>query len=86
MVFSVGIPKGMKQVLNERGYNTDGMNADEMRKILSEHEDFKSEMPRLMRYLKDRGHRGLFLPKFHPELNRVGVMQSFMQKQIVNTL
>ena len=71
MVYSLGLPKGMRQVLKERGYNADKMNADEMRNILSNHDDFKSEKPRLILYIEDKGHTALFLPKFHPELNPI---------------
>ena len=35
MCFVLGILKGMRQVLQERGINTNGMNGDEMRKILA---------------------------------------------------
>ena len=43
MVFDDGVPKGMKQVLEERGINTQTLKADDMRAILSNHEDFRTE-------------------------------------------
>ena len=43
MVFSLGVAKGMKRVLEERGINTASLRADDMRKILSNHQDFRTE-------------------------------------------
>ena len=43
MVLGDGRPKGMKLVLQERGINTDHMKAVDMRLILGNHEDFKSQ-------------------------------------------
>ena len=40
MVFSDGTPKGMKEVLEERGINTSRMVAEDMRTVLSWHDDF----------------------------------------------
>ena len=71
MTFSIGVPKGMKKVLEERGINTDTLNGDQMRVILSNHDDFKNEKPRVIRFLEEKGHTALFLPKFHPELNPI---------------
>ena len=71
MNFSIGVPKGMKLILDERGVNTSKMNGDEMRKILSEMEDFKNETCRIEHFLNGKGHICLFLPKFHPELNPI---------------
>ena len=41
MSFSIGVAKGMKLVLEERGINVDTLKADDMRKIFSNHDDFK---------------------------------------------
>ena len=43
MTFNLGTPNGMCKVLKERGVNTTGMVADQMRKILAEHDDFRNE-------------------------------------------
>ena len=40
--FNICVPKGMKQVLEERGVNTSKMNADEMRTVLGSMTDFKN--------------------------------------------
>lgn len=71
MTFNLGIAKGMRKVLEERGVNTVGMVADQMRNILAEHDDFKNEKSLLEHFLIDRGHIPVFLPKFHPELNPI---------------
>ena len=71
MVFNLGIPKGMKAVLEERGINTQTLKGEQMRTILRNHDDFKNEQPKIIRFLEEKGHRALFLPKFHPELNPI---------------
>ena len=38
-----GIPKGMKQVLEERGVDTHGMNAAHMKEVLGSHHDFNNQ-------------------------------------------
>ena len=71
MVMEDGTPKGMKMVLEERGINTSHMNADDMRVVLSYHEDFCTEKTVVEYYLENRGHIVLFIPKFHCELNPI---------------
>ena len=71
MCFNIGIAKGMKRVLKERGINADVLNAEQMREILRNHDDFKTEKPKLIKFIEAEGHSGLFLPKFHPELNPI---------------
>ena len=43
MVSNVGVPKGMKRVLEERGINTATLRGDDMQKILANHDDLKKE-------------------------------------------
>ena len=72
MNFSIGVPKGLRVVLEERGVNTRGMRAEEMRHILSSHADFRDEKTRVERFLvEDKKHVACFLPKFHCELNPI---------------
>ena len=66
-----GTPKGMKLVLEERGINTATLIGPQMQVILQNHEDFKNEKPRVITFLENQGHTGLFLPKFHPEINPI---------------
>ena len=43
MVFSIGVAKGLIQVLKERGKYWNGMKLEEMRTELASHQDFKEE-------------------------------------------
>ena len=71
MVNSDGSAKGLKTILAERGINTARMKADDMRIVLSNHDDFKHEKTNVEHYVESRGHIALFLPKFHCELNPI---------------
>ena len=71
MVQDDGSAKGLRTILRERGINTVTMKADDMRTVLSFHEDFSTENTIVEEYLKSRGHQVYFLPKFHCELNAI---------------
>ena len=72
MNYSLGIPKGMRAILEERGVNTRGMNADKMQEVLSSHPDFKNEKSSIERFLEEeKSHIVYMLPKFHCELNPI---------------
>ena len=71
MVYDDGTPKGMKQVLEERGINTARMVAEDIRTVLSWHDDFRNEKTIVEHYLNGRGHLAMFIPKFHCELNPI---------------
>ena len=47
MVFSVGVPKGLIQVLKERGVDTRRMKLDDMRCELASHSDFREEKTKI---------------------------------------
>jgi hypothetical protein len=80
-------PKGMKQILIERGLWYDGLighcqlcklkiediTRTEccMRKILSLEEDFKSQKSQLQEEIEKKGHICIFYPKYHCELNYI---------------
>lgn len=76
-----GLPKGMQQVLIERGKWRQGLQADCKkdqcspsggccaRKILAAERDFVEQKCRLQEEVERRGHIALFYPKFHCELN-----------------
>ena len=66
-----GTPKGLKRVLEERGVNTHGMKKEDMIRELNTFEDFKNEKSRVAREIARHGHRILFIPAFHPELNPI---------------
>lgn len=71
MVFDDGTPKGLKQVLEERGIRTQSLVKEQMQTILAQHHDFKNEKTRIEHFLDSHGHTAIFLPKFHPELNPI---------------
>ena len=51
MNYSLGIPKGLSVVLEERGINTQRMNAEQMREVLRDHPDLKNEKSSIERFL-----------------------------------
>ena len=65
------IPKGLVEVLTERGCYTKGMKVDNMRKEIASHPDFANEKTKLEHYINSRGHAFLFIPKYHCELNPI---------------
>ena len=71
MNYSLGIPKGMRVVLEERGIDTRHMVGEQMRDVLRNHPDFKNEKSKIERFLEERGHIIYMLPKFHCELNPI---------------
>ena len=71
MVFNVGVPKGLIQVLKERGRYRNGMKLNEMRAEISRHPDFKNEKTKIEHFLNGKGYGCIFLPKFHCELNAI---------------
>ena len=89
MNFALGVPKGLRAVLQEKGVNTSGLSADEMRRTLASHPDFKNEKSSIERYLvEERGHISYMLPKYHCELNpieRVWAQAKRHRGFIVNT-
>jgi len=72
MNYALGVPKGMRVILQERGVNTSRMVGDQMREILAEMDDFKNEKSLIEHYLTEKGpHSSSSSPKFHPELNPI---------------
>ena len=62
MVDSRGVPKGLRQVLQEHGVDTRKMKKD-MVERLQQFDDFKYELNTVQCYLiKDLGHRCISLP------------------------
>ena len=61
MILPDGTAKRMKLVLQERGVDVTGLNAEKMREKLSEFEDFSRQTT----------YNCLYLPKYHCELNPI---------------
>jgi hypothetical protein len=77
-----GLPKGMRIILQERGLwkqnmvgycqKSDSMEIDCcMRHILENQDDFKNQKCRLQEVIEAHGHKVIFYPKFHCELNYI---------------
>ncbi|PCH35242.1 hypothetical protein WOLCODRAFT_36273, partial [Wolfiporia cocos MD-104 SS10] len=83
MTLSNGEPKGLQQVLEERGFDVSLLRAKCtpvcpfesknccMARLLSQQDDFANQPSMLETVIKDAGHECLFLPKFHCELNPI---------------
>ena len=70
--YPLGIPKGMRVILEEQGIGTHRMNAEQMREVLKGHLDFKNEKSTVGHFLtKESGLIMCMLPKFHCELNPI---------------
>ena len=68
MTLDDGRQKGME----ERGVDTTGMRAAEMREELRDFEDFSCDgVPIVEEMVTERGHMCLFIPRFHCELNPI---------------
>ena len=80
MVNSNGIPKGMKLVLHERGVDTTGMKAAQLREELKEHPDFKQQKNILEEYIDRRRRICLYLLKFHCELSLIECVQVLLKE------
>lgn len=82
-----GEVKGLKQTLEERGFNVTGMKAKCspvcpfentdccMAWLLSKQDDFHLQDSLLELKIKGRGHLCIFLPKFHCELNPIEMVR-----------
>ena len=53
MVNADGTAKGLRTILHGRGINTSTLKADDMRTILSNHDDFANEKTQVEHYIED---------------------------------
>ncbi|KAI0076804.1 hypothetical protein K474DRAFT_1662518 [Panus rudis PR-1116 ss-1] len=86
LVTDQGEAKGLKQTLEERGFDVSGLKAkcspvcpfeNEnccMARLLSRQDDFRFQESLLEKVIKSRGHLCIFLPKFHCELNPIEIV------------
>ena len=91
MTTDAGEAKGLKQVLEERGFDIAGIPAKAkcspvcpienngccMARLLSKQDDFRLQESLLEQKIKAKGHICMFLPKFHCELNPIEMVGSF---------
>ena len=81
MNFSLGIAKGLRQVLEERGVDTQGMKVEQMRAALGSHPDFLNEKSSIEQYLmEEKEHIVYMLSKFHCELNPIECVWSQLKR------
>jgi hypothetical protein len=83
MTLPDGKPKGLKRVLEERGFDVSSLKAKCspvcsvestnccMARLLSQQDDFKNQESMLEALIRKAGHECIFLPKFHCELNLI---------------
>jgi hypothetical protein len=89
MTTEAGAAKGLKQVLEERGFNITGMSSKCspvccfenndccMARLLSKQDDFRLQKSLLEQKITAKGHHCIFLPKFHCELNPIEMVYLF---------
>lgn len=87
MTLPNGTPKGLQQVLEERGFNVKNLRAKCtpvcpwesenccMARLLSRQDDFINQPSMLENVIRKAGHECLFLPKFHCELNPIEMVR-----------
>ncbi len=90
MTTEAGAAKGLQQMLEECGFNVQGMRAKCnpvcpientnccMAQLLSKQDDFQLQESLLEQKIKERGHICTFLPKFHCELNPIEMVFYFI--------
>jgi hypothetical protein len=88
MTTASGEAKGLKAILEERGFDIKGLKAKcspvcpfESQRcclawLLSQQDDFANQESMLETMIKKAGHKCLFLPKFHCELNPIEMVSS----------
>ena len=88
MMTDAGKPKGLQQMLEERGFNVRVMRAKCspvclfentdccMARLLSKQDDFRNQISLLEEKIRVRSHICVFLPKFHCELNPIEMVCS----------
>ena len=83
MTTTSGLPKGLKSVLQERGFDISGLKTKYtpvcpfestgccMARLLSQQDDFVNQVLMVEKTITEAGHLCIFLPKFHCELNPI---------------
>jgi hypothetical protein len=90
MTTSSGQQKGLKAVLEERGFDVSRLKAKCapvcpfesqnccMARLLSQQEDFVNQESMVETLIKGVGHECMFLPKFHCELNPIEMVRNYL--------
>ena len=83
-----GKPKGLKQILMERGVNIKGFTMKHKdpkknyRKVMATHPDFQSEPTLLAKMVIDAGYLCYFYPRFHPELSPIELFWAALKEYL----
>ena len=84
-----GEPQGFQSILEECGFNIRGLQTKCspvcqfestgccMARLLSQQDDFQNQISMLKQLIRDAGHKCVFLPKFHCELNPIEMVSRF---------
>ncbi|KZP15171.1 hypothetical protein FIBSPDRAFT_921259, partial [Athelia psychrophila] len=72
-----------RQLALAEAMGTDDTISDEVLEA-AQSEDFVNEKPRIQHYLESRGHKCLFLPKFHCELNPIEMLWGYVKYRFRN--
>lgn len=96
MTMESGEPKGLQQVLEERGFSVWGLQAKCkpvcpfentdccMARLLSKQDDFVNQSSMLEELITHAGHKCIFLPKFHCELNPIEMVRRRLIFSLLN--
>ncbi|CZT07045.1 uncharacterized protein RAG0_12651 [Rhynchosporium agropyri] len=77
------VPRGIKTILIERGcFPAKKTIAKCSARILASHKDFYEQKSALEELLEARGHKCLFLPKFHCELNPIEMYWAYSSRRL----
>ena len=77
-------PKGIKQVLEERGLWQAGMHLECAKHVLGLQPDFTEQKSLVQEVIEAAGHMCIFLPKFHCELNFIEFFWGAVKKYLRN--
>jgi hypothetical protein len=82
-----GEPKGLKQILLERGLlsKKQKMKKEVMIELLQAQPDFSAQKSLLQEWIERRGHAVCFLPKFHPEVSLIEMVWSAWKRNLRRT-
>jgi hypothetical protein len=98
MTLPDGRPKGLQQVLEQHRFKVSHLctkctpvcpieNQDCcMAQLLSQQDDFKNQESMLETYIRSHGHKCIFLPKFHCELNPIKMVCTLISRQSFTNL
>jgi transposase len=82
MQTSEGVQKGIRSILQERGLWQNGMLLEDARAVLAQCPDFAGSKCWLQEMVESRGHKHIFFPKFHCELNFIEMIWAHVKADL----